>query len=402
VRRAFAAPDPDRLASAAVEERTDAPQNLENPVAAPPVVVNEPAGDLAEQIVADTPEQAQPASAPTISEDWADLVAAVTESNEAEVEPHAPVTESPDLRDGWPTGPVAVTADWSDLVDAVTEPEPLPVRTPSHSPSLGRPAQAPDIPTVEKPEPEPSIETPAPVVSADQTTRSVMDDWVDHLDADGLPEPGSEVLMTTKRLPPVPVVPADRFELIWPSGEVDEQFGSSDSASPTGRHPDLDRAGPTARLATPTDATRTTVAATLENDQDSSEPTYDEVTNGHDEVTDEVVLAVRRAVASIETSSLDARRRLVTPDPADAAPDLSRGIADRTIRSLRPVSETSDALTPVATSARRVPTRSVFDDDDIVAMPEPVLPPVPAAPVVEPEVERVGALRRLIGSLRRR
>jgi hypothetical protein len=198
----------------------------------------------------------------------------------------------------------------------------------------------------------------------------------------------------------------DGFEVIWPSGEVDDRIGSHDDVSLDQRRPELDGSGSTVR-STPADGSEGEVVPTLEvrrSEQSTEQPgqATDDAVDGHDEVTDEVVLAVRRAVASIETSSLDARRRLVTADAADAGPDLSRGIGDRTIRSLRPVSETSDALTPIANSARRVPTRSVFDDDDTVAMPEPALPPVPAAPVVEPEVERVGALRRLIGSLRRR
>jgi hypothetical protein len=114
------------------------------------------------------------------------------------------------------------------------------------------------------------------------------------------------------------------FELIWPSGDIDEQFGGQvDEPFP---NPDIDRAGPTARLVrdgvarTLTDPIPDveggdTAVVTTERsepvvaDEDLERWLADEA--GQEEITDEVVLAVRRAVASIETGSLAARRRLV-------------------------------------------------------------------------------------------
>jgi hypothetical protein len=111
-----------------------------------------------------------------------------------------------------------------------------------------------------------------------------------------------------------------------------------------------------------------------------------------DNITDEVVLAVRRAVASIETGSLAARRRLAEVSSDPEPPVLPGRVALR--------SESSD----VVWSARSVDTSasaaSVFD-----TLPEPGSEVVLSAPLTEPvEVEphRTSALRKLIGSIRRR
>jgi len=349
------------------------------------------AASAATEADVDAPEAADPTSFVTDSANWEDLVTAVVESDSPDTDPVTPETDPHHVRDG---------LSWATRASSGESSEPA-----ASSPPSPEPPEPPEP----FPGPSPVVEsTLAPAATrsgsiAPQTDRApepVFNDWVDHLDTDGLPEPGSEMLLSTKRLPPTRTV-VDRFELIWPSGEIDDQFGSPDTASIADLQPDLDRPGLTARLATTAGGARGASAATLEHDdrQPVSVPIADLSTNGHDEVTDEVVLAVRRAVASIETSSLAARRRLVTSDPDD---DPSRGISDRGIRSLRPVSATSDALTPIAHSARRVPTRSVFDDDisDATSNPDPSLKA--DAPVVEPQDERVGALRRLIGSLRLR
>ena len=240
---------------------------------------------------------------------------------------------------------------------------------------------------------------PGPATAVgDQQVEPVVefDDWVDRLDTDGLPDAGTDLLNTTKRLPPGPPAPLDRFEVIWPSGEIDEQFGSADTTVLAERQPDLDQVGVTARLKTsPGDVAHD--LATFERPADASET--------GDEVTDEVVLAVRRAVATIETGSLAARRRLVTSPKVE---DPSWGIDDSSERVLTPLrhdsSATDDVSRPVVSAApQRAPTRSVFDDDvqTVTDVPEAALNVVaPAAP--NEGAVRTGALRRLIGSLRRR
>ena len=234
----------------------------------------------------------------------------------------------------------------------------------------------------------------------------------DRPDSGGLLGPNGQPLSSTGL--PAPSQPVDGFEVIWPSGEVDDRIGSHDVVSLDQRRPELDGSGSTVR-STPADGSDREVVPTLEvrrSEQSTEQPEQpeqasDDEADGHDEVTDEVVLAVRRAVASIETSSLAARRRLVATDPAD---DPSRGVgppAERPVRSLRPVSATSDSLTPGANSARRAPTRSVFDDDGSTASTETIEPVEPVAPgesavsAGDQGDQRVGALRRLIGSLRR-
>ena len=57
------------------------------------------------------------------------------------------------------------------------------------------------------------------------------------------------------KLAPLAPEPPDHFELIWPSGDIDEQFGS-ESPEPY-PHPDIDRAGVTARLVGPPSTGRT-------------------------------------------------------------------------------------------------------------------------------------------------
>lgn len=227
--------------------------------------------------------------------------------------------------------------------------------------------------------PSPSPETAelpaAPVSSEPAAALSISADWIERLAWAGLPEPGSDPLTPAKRLPSLTVEPLDRFELIWPSGEVDEQFGASDTAPPGDRHPDLDRAGPTALVHRPSSAP-----------DPLGEPPVVHVAP-EDEVTDEVVLAVRRAVASIETGSLAARRRLA---------DAPTGEAVRGVDLVPPgrVAVRDDLRVRSSPGA----ARSVFD--------EPVTTPSDddgvAEPVRDQPTERLGALRRLIAGLRRR
>jgi hypothetical protein len=242
-------------------------------------------------------------------------------------------------------------------------------------------------------------------------------DWVDRLVPDGLPEPASDPLAAPTRLPPVPTQPSDRFEIIWPSGQVDEQFGS-DAAPLERRQPDLDRAGPTARLGgaqapghpTPTD--EPSVAANgdaADHDDVPTDAAPDAGPAGEgddgtsDGASDEVVLAVRRAVASIETGGLAARRRLAG-NPVDA--DSSRGVDLVPPGRVAVRDEPSDWSPGAGAVDRRVvqaPVRSVFDD--LPARSETSANGVESAGTsgeLDDESSRSGALRRLIGSLRRR
>jgi hypothetical protein len=258
---------------------------------------------------------------------------------------------------------------------------------------------------------------------------SVLDrDWIDDIES-GLPEQGSDPLAPISALPPgIPTV-ADRFELIWPTGEIDEQFGGTDVASIEDRHPDLDRSGPTARMgrvgAELESATADPFARPDEVEQESElvlpvrEPERsvgsspdgftgqdaDDVTLPDDaaqSVDDEVLLAVRRAVASVETGSLAARTRLA--EVQDDA-DMSRGtdVAPPGRVAVR------SASSEWALSATNEPAGSVFDHDlsepsivEPIAEPsriESVNPPNESSEEVS--ADRTSALRRLIDSLRR-
>jgi hypothetical protein len=237
------------------------------------------------------------------------------------------------------------------------------------------------------------------------------EDWIDRLDTAGLPTPGTDPLAAPVRLSPLPPEPIDRFELIWPSGDIDEQFGAQvDEPFP---NPDIDRAGPTARMVrdgvarTITDLPEPdggdTAVVTTERsepvvaDEDLERWLADEA--GQEEITDEVVLAVRRAVASIETGSLAARRRLAE-SPSEHS-ELSAGMARTALPGRLAVrSETSDAV--AAPRVTPVGGASVFDN--LPASPESTsLSEAPVDDSAAPsEPQRTSALRRLIGSIRRR
>ena len=266
-------------------------------------------------------------------------------------------------------------------------------------------------------------------------------DWIDRLESEGLPEPGSDPLASVKPLPTLPVEPVDRFEVIWPSGDIDESFGATQTAPSAGRlDPDHDRVGPTARVARPREAlvdsrlsAEAVVAAAFEatavldpdgeiaddlfvglDDLPDAVEDVDDVDDAADmatdveheapvESTDEVVLAVRRAVASIDTGSLATRRRLAE---VSKGADSSRGVRGQTDLVLpgriAVRTEQSDWIPSGTTS-------SVFDEPTAAPLPAPAPSAPTAVAVVErPEVEpeppagRTSALRRLIASLRRR
>lgn len=239
-------------------------------------------------------------------------------------------------------------------------------------------------------------------------------DWTDRLEHEGLPEPGSDPLTPTAKLPAIPVEPADQFEVIWPSGAVEADFPADASH---GADDDRDRAGPTARVVraanvevepppAPDDAGLWDVESTgpsfgpdsvAQHPVESpamSAPTVDEPVG----VSDDLALSMRRAVASIETGSLAARRRLSDATqhapPAGIDLELPGRVATRNESSMWS-----------ANRAATEPVRSVFDE------PTPSVPvdPTDGRPrdganggELAPEPERVSALRRLIGGLRRR
>ena len=264
---------------------------------------------------------------------------------------------------------------------------------------------------------------------------SIRSDWVEGLDADGFPQPGSDPLTPVTRVPPLTTEPLDRFEVIWPSGEVDEQFGGTDVASHEGHHPDLDRAGPTARLvrdvAPATPAPMSVDVAWNDVDEVADTGRGDLVppagvaghvgdvnaTGAGDDVIDDVVLAVRRAVASLstdsldtdslDTDSLDTRRRATGRDP-DV--DTSRGVDIVPPGRVAVRDEPSDwAATGHADVAVQAPARSVFDDlpgaagtSDVADRDTDSDADSGAGTDDVGGPTRTGALRRLIGSLRRR
>ncbi|NNE10737.1 MAG: hypothetical protein HKN41_00655 [Ilumatobacter sp.] len=270
-------------------------------------------------------------------------------------------------------------------------------RTPQ-SPSV---APGPTAPSEAAPIQGAAAEPPAvpPDASIMQT------DWIDRFETEGLPDEGRDPLVAPAELPHVAAEPIDHFEIIWPSGEIDDDFGGLTAVEPD-RDPDRDRPGLTAkvtRASTPEpepepesefqsepDRPVTTieppgpVAATMFVPDDDDEP-----------LGDDVVLAVRRAVASIDTGSLTARRRLAEATPDD---DPSRG--------------TDELVPPGRLAVRDVPrsttapaSRSVFDEPVGVVEPADGEASVVAhesdsGDRLEPD--RVSALRRLIGGLRRR
>lgn len=242
------------------------------------------------------------------------------------------------------------------------------------------PAPLPAGPTVSEALPDAASE-------ADSNTIDEPLDWVDRLAQDGLPQ--RDPLVSPKPLPHLPVEPIERFELVWPSGEIDEDFGAVESVVGAGHDPDEDRVGATARLSRQESAdSSASVATEAPTAGGDNERRDDEHGDEHDDDGDQVVLAVRRAVASIGVGSLAARQRLAEDNgalgttPTGGVPAPGR-VAVRSGRN---------------DWSRRTVTRSVFDEP----APAPQLAePDPPVPTNDPTERRAGALRRLITSLRR-
>ena len=252
-----------------------------------------------------------------------------------------------------------------------------------------------------------AIEPPEPAEAESAQAEPVADepagdDWIDNLATAGLPHPGSDPLASPVKLAPLAPEPPDHFELIWPSGDIDEQFGSG-SPEPF-PHPDIDRAGVTARLVgrRPRVAPDPDIEAALAPASPSGDSLDSWLADeqGRDAITDEVVLAVRRAVASIDTGSLAARRRLVET-PATGSADRGSAGGPVTLPGRVAVRTDSPEVMPVARG--HVSGSSVFDNlPPIEPAPATTEAATEAANATTDENHRTGALRRLIGSLRRR
>ncbi len=208
--------------------------------------------------------------------------------------------------------------------------------------------------------------TPHRAERATAVVDTISEDWIDRLDEGGVAD--APVGAPMGRLAPVVVRAHEQFEMIWPSGEtVDVVPDESDAGTCTEPDVDIDRAGPTARI-----------GATPEPEA-PTEPTEDTTASSE--------LAIRRAVATIDTGSLEARRRLVeaaNPITSIPAPDLPGRLAMRSEHIAR------------STTAPTSPT-SVFDE---VPLEVPSTDPEPADRPAEDRHGRAGALRRLIGHLR--
>ena len=264
-------------------------------------------------------------------------------------------------------------------------------------PPVAEPAQ--DVPAATAdPAPPAPDSGPTPATPSTSTSTSILDDdWVDRLERHGLPAQG-DPLATPAQLPAVNVDRPDRFELIWPSGEVDEDFGAVAAvAGDDGR----DRVGTTARVVRAVqvvDEPDPTEEPTDLWDFEATGPIFGAAPAPSDapaaDPGDETVLSMRRAIDTIEAESRSRDVTVAQPDPVHS-PDLPGRIAARGESSVWTIPTTGTTT-----------GESVFDD---VRTP-PSFDPGPGerAPATSgdaepaPEPDRVSALRRLIGGLRRR
>lgn len=328
---------------------------------------------------------------------------------------------------------------FADPAPDATAPHPFEAPAgPTSDAFAAEPVEAPAAPDGVAAEPveEAAAETPQTLPrDVPETTRPPLSnlllssDWADRLETDGLPDFGSNPLVAPVPLPTVPTEPTDRFELVWPSGEIDDNFGAVEAAE-LEYDPDHDRIGPTARVTRsggrPADLSEPPQPEGVWDFEtsapsfgpDDPQPTLERAiaTSASDTmVEDDVVLSMRRAVASIETGSIVARRRLAehsdTDEPSpEADPALPGRVAARTETAWRAASGTN--VTPTQSVFDDTPTSAVSDDPASVAQADPVglaavvelsvdQNGVAEATSDEDEPARVSALRRLIGGIRR-
>ena len=201
----------------------------------------------------------------------------------------------------------------------------------------------------------------------DLLTDDPPDLWIDELDHDGVADAEVDGGAAQSRLAPLPVRPVDQFEMIWPSGETEDVVDGKEPPPDT----DHDRVGPTARVPVP------------EAESDATDTDESEDEDGETDTSDgDNRLAVRRAVATIDTGSLDARRRLADVS-SDAMAPPGRLVVQREASVWRGVNG--------------APTTSVFDEQPVdVDEAEG-----DTTSVSDDHQGRSNALRRLIDSLKR-
>lgn len=233
----------------------------------------------------------------------------------------------------------------------------------------------------------------APPAPAGSSLLAGVGDWIDRLGIEGLPERGADPLARPVALPPLGAEAIDRFEVIWPSGEIDEQFGSQ--VTETYPNPDIDRAGPTARMVRDGGmrvADADVQVALGSGVADIEQWLASETVTAPD---DDVVLAVRRTVAGIDVAALSQRPTAmsgpaapVAPPAELTAPPVPQPVVAATARMTVPCPSGGSVFDTVPGTPAAVPTTQ--NDVTVSETPEAA------------GAERTSALKRLIGSLRRR
>jgi hypothetical protein len=238
-------------------------------------------------------------------------------------------------------------------------------------------------------------------------------DWADDLGPGGVARDAVDTTASRAHLSPVPVRPVEQFELIWPSGETVDLAAAApvptedlDTTASSARLASADRPpdfspphrptsdpGDTNDTETNTGSTTGSTARSTTGEPDRRrggglgpagdehrrhDPSRDRSQDGDD---DSPALAVRRAVATIDTGSLEARRRLAAA-PIEPLTPPGRLVVNRDHNAWR----TSE-----------LPSTSVFDEQP-ASFDEPRRDMTPSG---GEHRGRVGALRRLIDSLRR-
>ena len=206
-------------------------------------------------------------------------------------------------------------------------------------------------------------------------------DWVDELGPDGVGDAPATPAVHAK-LPPVAVPPVEQFEIIWPSGETVDVTSTTEQSDQS----DISDEAPAVEPDAVPDLERRVTPDAAED------PAVDDASSDHDDhaldhidgdPTPADALAMRRAVATIDTGSLAVRRRLAAPVDDRPTPP-GRLIVGR------------DHHQPWRTTAER-PTGSVFDAQP--ATPDEPTGSEPSAD--DDQSHRAGALKRLIESLRK-
>lgn len=315
-------------------------------------------------------------------------------------------------------------------------------------------------PTEPTPPPAPVVEDSAPASDPDDDSDQddPPHDWVDDLEAGVAPQVDPDLGLVgppplpplppppLPPLPPLPTVPiSEPFEIVWPSGEVDEEFedrlGSSldalipRPATPNAAADDLVAPPPSPAVAAPVEheppaPPTAQVEAPAAPATSTTSPASDD---GNDDGDDDVVQAVRRAIAALESTAAPAARSDANAD--GAAPVVAS--APAVVSPVAPVAPAAPAapapvVAPSAAVAEHVelPSRVACRADEQVAGIDPLIrapqlssvfdtepsTPAPLTPAIaghpaatQPtndadgtDDDRIPALRKLISSLVRR